>query len=401
MEFVRAAIQSGNYKAARVVLLELLHEHPRAIEPNYYMGLLERREGNLREAADHFRTILVDHPTLHRIRLELAVTLFQLQDDESAEFHFQQLLAADIPYEVRQDIERFLAAIRSRKRYDINLQFSIAPDTNINAGSGVREVTLFGLPFRAEDTEEKSGIGVTGTVGGEYRYPINESWRIRSQAVLFRRDYKGDEFDDMTVRAGVGPQLLTPDWDTSLLAVVSRRWYGNDQYNYGKGLRLETDYTGFERWRVDTGLEFLDLNYDDFDFHDSAIAALTVTPSYYISTTSYITPILGVSREDATSNVFSNDGYRVGLGVFQEFAYGISFYLQPEHFQFRYEEEDEAFGSTREDKTNRLLLSVYRRNWTVFGVSPVFTYIYTDNESNQEIYSYKRHQFQIGFTSRF
>jgi outer membrane protein len=401
INFVKAAIESGNYKAARTVLNELLKESPGAVDANFYIGVLERREGNLTKAAKHFRTILVDHPGLHRVRLDLATTLFELQEDKSAEFHFQQLLAADIPDQVRQDIERFLAAIRSRKRYDVNLQFAIAPDTNINAASGVREVTLFGLPFRTEDTEEESGVGITATIGGEYRHRINELWRVRSQAVLFRRDYKGDQFDDMTIRAGVGPQLLLPEWDISLLGVVTRRWYGNDKYNYGEGLRLETDYTGFERWRFDTYLEYLNLHYDEFPFRDSSIAALTLVPSYYISTTSSLSPILGASLEDAASDVFSNTGYRVGLGVFQELPYGISFYIQPEYFDFHYEEEDEAFQSTRHDKTKRMLLSIYRRTWIFFGVSPVFTYIYTDNRSNQELYSYKRHQFQIGFTSRF
>jgi outer membrane protein len=401
IDFVKAAIESGNYKAARIVLDELLKTSPRAVEPNFYMGVLEHHDGNLREAVERFRSILEDNPGLTRVRLDLAVTLFELKDDESAEFHFQQLLAADVPDQVRQDIERFLAAIRSRKRYDVNLQFSIAPDTNINSGSGVREVNLFGLPFKAEDTKAESGIGVILTTGGEYRYPINERWRVRNQAVLFRRDYKDDQFDDMTLWAGVGPQLLTPEWDTSLLGVFSRRWYGNEKYNYGKGLRLETGYTGFGRWRIDTAVDYLNLDYDDFDFRDSNIAAVTVIPSYYLSTTSYLSPILGFSRENARSNVYSNDGYRIGLGIFKEFPYGISLYIQPEYFNFQYEEQDPAFGSTRDDKTKRLLVSVYRRHWTIFGLSPVFSYIFTDNNSNQKIYSYKRHQFQIGFTTRF
>jgi hypothetical protein len=401
IDFVKAAMQSGNYKAARIVLNELLKANPHAVQPNFYMGLLEQRDGNLKEAAERFRTVLEDNPGLTRVRLDLAVTLFQLKDDRSAEFHFQQLLAADVPDQVRQDIERFLAAIRSRKRYDINLQFSIAPDTNINSGSGVREVNLFGLPFRTEDTDAESGIGVVLTAGGEYRYQINNQWRLRNQAVLFRRDYSDDDFDDMTFWAAVGPQLLTPDWDVSLLGVGTRRWYGNEKYNYGKGVRTEASYTGLQRWRIDTSLDYLKLNYDDFDFRDSNIAAITVIPSYYVSTTSRLSPILGYSHEDARSNVYSNNGLRIGLGIFQEFPYGISLYVQPEYFDFQYEEQDAAFGSTRNDRTKRLLLSIYRRNWTIFGLSPVFSYIYTDNDSNQKIYSYQRHQFQIGFTAQF
>ena len=62
IDFVKAAIQSGNYKAARIVLAELLKANPHAIEPNFYMGVLEHRDGNLRGAVERFRSILEDNP---------------------------------------------------------------------------------------------------------------------------------------------------------------------------------------------------------------------------------------------------------------------------------------------------------------------------------------------------
>jgi lipopolysaccharide biosynthesis regulator YciM len=62
IDFVKAAIESGNYKAARIVLDELLKTSPRAVEPNFYMGVLEHHDGNLREAVERFRSILEDNP---------------------------------------------------------------------------------------------------------------------------------------------------------------------------------------------------------------------------------------------------------------------------------------------------------------------------------------------------
>jgi hypothetical protein len=294
-----------------------------------------------------------------------------------------------------------LAAIRARKRYDLNVLISAAPDTNINAASGAREVTLFGLPFRTEDTEQESGIGLIFAASGEIRIPVTTSVRLRGTAATRRNEYSGSRFDDQLLSVGIGPQLVSGDWDYRLSGLVAKRWYGHDSYNFGLGPRFEIRYYGYRAIILESAAELLSVDYDEFDHRDGEFYSLNSGIIWFPGPTGSLQFFLGYSRELAKEDEFSDDGYRVGIGFSKQLRFGLSAYGQSELFLFRYDGRDEAFGSTRRDWITRTQLGLYNRNWSVYGFSPVLNYIYTRDESNQEIFSYARHQVQLGVTRNF
>jgi outer membrane protein len=356
----------------------------------------------LPEATERYRAILADHPELLRVRLELAATLYSLHDDESAEYHFRLVLATDIPDAVRTNVMLFLAAIHKRKRYALAFTASVAPDTNLNAGTSANEINLFGLPFKLDPTlQQKSGVGAVVAASGEYRVPLSEELRMRSVASLWRADYPGGQFDDMIMRTELGPQKIRNDWDASLLAVFTKRWYANDQYSEGFGPRIEAGYHGLQRWNLEMTTEYLKVNYHSLTPANGYYFTINFYPTFILSTTSYLQPILGLIHEDDESSVFSNIGYRLGLGYHQEVLWGVTFLVQPEFLLFLYGAEDPIFLTQRRDRMVRTQFSVYKRDWYLFGVSPTLSYIFTNNASNQPIHAFTRNQFEIGFTKQF
>ena len=102
----------------------------------------------------------------------------------------------------------YLHAIRARRRYQFSVAASLAPDTNLNAGTGQSEITLFGLPFTPSDTlKKKSGVGATVSLSGEDRYPLSDDLRLRSNATLWRAEYPGGQFDDMILQDRAGSAI--------------------------------------------------------------------------------------------------------------------------------------------------------------------------------------------------
>lgn len=402
LEFAKRAFAAGEYTLTREILTVLLSQRPDDIEANFLLAELDAQQGDLAAAADRFQKILSAHPNLPRVRLDYALALFRLQDDERAEYNFRLALAAELPDQVRRNVMSYLHAIRQRRRYDINVAASVAPDTNINAATSLNQVTLFGLPFTlAPQAQQKSGIGAVVSLSGEYRYPIGPELRIRSTAALYRADYPGGKFDDMIARVQLGPQLVLQDWDLSVLGVFTERWFGNDPLNTGAGGRIEGAYHGFERWRLESDLEVLRLAYHTQTFQDGDYVATNFYPSYYLSPTAYLRPILGWYWQSAVDPAFAATGYRVGLAYHQELFYGITGEIQPELFLSDYDGTSALFGTTRRDRTIRATFSIYKRDWIIFGFDPVFTYIFTDNVSNQSLFAYRRNQFVIGFTKEF
>ena len=173
----------------------------------------ERRDALLDQAIATFRAILVEDPSLPRVRLELARAFFLKGEDRLAKRHFEQVLAGELPPGVVRNVNGFLAQIRARKRWSLRVGAAIAPDTNIGAGSDERIIYIdFGgqrLPFQRDEEElTTSGVGVATWLGGEYQYPISDRWRLRGGGDASRREYRGSRFDQLTVAGYVGPRRL-------------------------------------------------------------------------------------------------------------------------------------------------------------------------------------------------
>jgi outer membrane protein len=402
LDFARAAIAKGDYALARQVLNVLVAHDPGDVETNFLLAETDLYDNRLDAAIARFRKILAAHPELVRVRLDYALALFKANQDDNAEYNFYLALDANLPEAVRANVMAYLHAIRARRRFDYSVAASIAPDTNLNAGTGQTQITLFGLPFTPSQTlRRRSGVGAVVAVSGEYRYPLADQWRWHSDGTLWRAEYPGGHFDDMILRTEVGPQYLAPDWDLAALGVYTERWYGNDPFDAGAGPRIEGAYHGFQRWRLEADAEYLLLGFHTETFENGSYFDANFYPNYYLPPTAFLRPIFGILHDDTRSSAFSAQGYRLGLGYHQELPHAITVEIQAEAFWTYYDGVDALFGTTRRDETLRLSDSIYRRDWIVFGFNPVFTVIFTRNASNQALFAYRRYQFQLGFTKEF
>jgi outer membrane protein len=404
VDAAKLAITVGNYAEADELLSQVLAKDPSSTDALFLMGELNTRRRKFAEAIPYYRKILVDHPTVVRVRLDLARALFETKDDDSAEYNFHLALAeGSLPDTVIDNVERYLAIIRSRKHFVWDLNFGLAPDTNINTAAAADHVTLFGLPFTlSQQARQQSGIGVTGTVDGEYRYDLTPDIRWRTGALLYRLEYPGNTiFDDMTARVYGGPQWLFKDGDISVLGVGSERWYGDHPYSVSAGGRLEGQYWLTKRFLWSSYLEGLSANYHQQTFLDGYYLDHANYLSYYIDPSSFVRGTAGIGYQPTASPSFTNWYYRLGFAYQREFAWGITANVAPEVRWWYYLGPDPLVGVRRKDRQYFVNLSVYKRDFTIFGFSPVLSYSYTTNESNDPLFKYNRNQFQLGFTRQF
>ena len=402
-DFAKLAITRGEFDLAREVLLPVVEAEPANIEARFLLAEIDAQRQNYPSAVARYRDILKDNPGLLRVRLDLAAALFQMGEDESSAYNFRLVLASpDLPENVRANVMDFLTVIRKRKKYDLRGAFSVSPDTNINAGTGKNEITLFGLPFTpSATTKQKSGVGIVASAYGEYRIHLGDNFRLRANTTAWRAEYPTGAFDDTILNFQAGPQYVSQYWDISLLTVVTRRWFGNDPFSVGVGPRVEATYSGFERWNLNTIFQYQTVDYHSQTFQNGDTFDVTFYPRYFLSTTSYVWPILGLLRTHAADPAFSNFGYRLGAGYHQELAGGITFELQPEFLIQDFKAASATFGSKRRDRMIRASVSLYNRTWSLWDFSPVFNYTYTNNISNQGLFGYQRHQVQFGLTKEY
>jgi tetratricopeptide (TPR) repeat protein len=387
---------------ARRLLEQVLAARPDDNEAEFLLATIAVEEKDYDTAISLFRRILAREPPTERVRLELARAFFLKGDYDNADRQFRFARAGDIDDTVKANIDRFLSAINRLREYTVNFSFALAPDTNQNAATSLSQVSIFGLPFALDKSARKqSGIGVAGDIGGEWSPLLDDNIKARIGADLYRVEYSGGEFDDMTLSAYGGPQFLFPNWDVSLLATGFKRWFANQDYVSGVGGKLAGEYGITSDWLVGAAVGGQSVTNSFIPEQSGPLWSAQIQAAYVLSPSSLFQLQLGFNRQEAKIAPYSYSGVWFGGGYSQDLPFGFSAGFQPTYFITRYDDALPAFGKTRSDDTVMLAFTLLNRRFDYHGFTPRFSYVFSEQHSNIPLYSFTRNQFQIGITSLF
>ena len=387
---------------AKRVLERFLAARPDDSQGQFLLATIAVAQKDYDTAISLFRRILVREPNAERVRLELARTFFLKGDYDNADRQFRFARAGDIDDAVKANVDRFLSAINRLREWTVNFSFALAPDTNQNAATSASQVSIFGLPFALDKGARKqSGVGVAGNIGGEWSPILDDNLKARIGADLYRVEYSGGQFDDMTISAYGGPQLLFANWDVSLLATGFKRWFANQDYVSGAGGKLAVDYGITSNWVVGASLGGQSVTNAFIPEQSGPLWSVQSQVAYVLSPSSLFQLQLGFNRQEAQIAPYSYSWVWFGGGYSQDLPYGFSAGFQPSYFITRYDAMLPAFGRTRSDDAIMLAFTLLNRRFDYHGFTPRFSYVFTEQHSNIPIYSFTRSQFQIGLTSLF
>ncbi len=368
------------------------------------------REAKLSEAVAAFHGILVERPALGRVRLELARAFFLMGEDELARRHFEIVLAGAIPDLVAANVRRFLATIRARKRWHVRFGLGIAPDSNIGASSGGRSVmidTPVGpLPFTLNDPAVKeSGVGLSVRTGGEYQHPLGPRWRLRAGGNLSRREYRGRNFDHMTLAGHAGLRwLIDMRTEASLLLDARRRQSGGTWQNREVGPRLEMRRRLTRHVTAHGGLAWHERRHDRATHLDGPVTGLYGGVSWIAAPTVRLDLSGGLGRERTKDRRDRNDSRWASAGA--SWALGRGFTVSGALTGRRTDYEGGRWpflpvAAKRADETITWRLSAHNRGLTFWGFSPRVSLVRENRESNAQLHGYERTSGALEFIRLF
>ena len=373
----------------------------------------DSRDALLDEAIAAFRAMLVRRPDLVRVRLELARAFFLKGEDRLATRHFEQVLAGKPPAGVALNVNRFLGAIRARKRWSLRVGASVLPDTNIGAGSDERiiYIDVFGqrLPFR-RDAEEltTSGIGLSAWLGGEYQYPIAQRWRLRAGGDVRRREYKTSRFDRTTLAGHVGPRwLIGRGSEVSLLLSGLHEWTGaglEEPSHHDIGFRVEGRHRLTPRTTLDARASWHRREYDEQENRDGPLVDISLGTFWVASPTLRIDASIGWSRERPELERWRNSSHRAQVGATAALPWGFTVggsgalrWTDWERGWFPFVED----GGERRDLTRTLRLFAHNRALTLEGFSPQISVTQEVRTTNAQAHDYERLFGELRFVRLF
>lgn len=401
-EAAQLLIANHRLDDAKALLEQVLAVKPDDSEALFLMATIAVEQKDYNRAISLYRRVLAREPNAERVRLDLARAFFLKGDYDNADRQFRFARAGDIDDKVKANVDHFLSAINRLREWTVNFAFGLAPDSNQNAATSANQVNIFGLPFALDKGARKqSGVGAAGYVGGEWSPLLDDNVKARIGANIYRVDYSGGSFDDMTVAAYGGPQFLFEEWDFSVLATGFKRWFANRDYISGVGGKLAADYGITSDWLVGASLGAQSVTNAFIPEEGGPLWSAQSQVTYVLSPSSLFQLQLGFNRQEAQIAPYSYSAIWFGGGYQQDLPFGFSGGFQPSFFMTRYDAALPAFGTSRSDNALTLAFTLLNRRFDYHGFTPRFSYIFSEQHSNIPLYSFTRNQFQIGVTSLF
>lgn len=402
IDMAKTLMLTGRTADARSLLLDIEKRHRSSNDVDFLLGLLAIDAQDYDDAIHRFRSMLVRQPNAVRVRLELGRAFYLKHDYDNAFRQFQFARAGRLPPGVGPTIDRFLAAIRKEKRWSYSVSIAVAPDTNINNGTSAREVLLFGLPFELNDeARRRSGIGLLVEGAAEFAPRISDTARMRLGGVVQRREYRGTDFDDMTVAFYAGPRLVLDKWDLSATAVGVRRSFGSHSLSEGIGAKLDGTYYSSSRTAWSLTLSAQQVRYPEYPLQNGMNYVAWGGIVRALTPSSSINARVGVSRKTARIPELANWSPSVSAGYYRDFGGGFTIYVEPSLTLSRYDASDPFFGKRRHDTLIELRVAALNRRVEMRGFTPRVSFTWTRRKSSIDIYSFGQRRVEAGFTKSF
>lgn len=373
-----------------------------AVEREFVDGMTAFAARDYRHAEAMFRKILDRDPTLLRVRLELARTLFMEKKDEQADYQFRLAAAASPGATVARNIVRFREAIRARRSRRFNVDVGVAPDSNINAATDKESVDIYGLPFRLDpDAQARSGTGLFA--GGDASVRLNRFGKVPIYLGAFGHwtRYGDHRFDDAYAGGEAGPEFQLAGGRLQTTGTALMRWYGHRPLVASFGGHLDYEKLLGDKWTFAGSLLARHNDYyrrSDVDGWEIQAQASAHRP---LGRTTLGFAYAAIERDSASDPGQSYWRAQAGIGILKEIAWGLRPRLTVDVARQIGDGPLAPFGRKRRDFFLQGSFSIYKRDWNVAGFAPSLSLTVTRNYSTVPLYHQRRVRGEIRLTEAF
>ncbi|WP_439327715.1 surface lipoprotein assembly modifier [Lonepinella sp. BR2357] len=351
--------------------------------------------GNHRLAIDRYRQIIAERSDLTPVRIQLAISLFNTQQDSAAQDQFEKALADPaLPSDIRGLVQAYKDALDKRDSWSWSFSANYLRTDNVNNASSERylENTAF---VKGDSMLPQKAHGIGYQVGLERDFNIVNGHYLHVENALYGRNYwDAHDYDEIINRTLLGYRYKNEKTQWSLLPFNEQQWYGGHRYKRAIGGRGELVHWLTPNWQVSTALEYGKNSYAQNDNLEgnSKIASLTLL--WRRSPRQYFYGGVDFIRETTQVRHYSYDLKSARLGWGQEWHWGISSRVSFSASKREYKDNlslgaNFHFDRTREDEIYQINTALWKRDWHIWGITPKLNYRWKKQRSNfSSLYSY-------------
>ncbi|OOZ41357.1 hypothetical protein BOW53_04375 [Solemya pervernicosa gill symbiont] len=392
----------------------------------FLQAIEERNNGSLENAIELFKSILSEHPSLHRARLELAVAYYQaLNFAEGRNQAMTVLNNPNTPANVRPKIRAFLDVLQANaqeNRWSPFITLGFLYDTNVNAGPDDDTIpTGGGSIVLIPSAVARVDYGYNLSTGISHRYLAQSPISIAdsevslvwySKANVYRMDYNAENDRDLDLLSfSTGPTLVAARKyraGINFSADHMRLGEDNEAYLNTYGVTPKISWIFYEQsaeLTADIKLQKSDYLQDANDARDGYryIGGLSLRKTLRRERMAVEGRVEFFDQETEEGR-YAYKGSQLMLGASYQPSKRSNLYTRLQFEKSDYDELDGAFGVVRDEKKQRAIIGASHSfskssslsGWTIDG-----SYAFTNNISNIELYEYRRKQLGIRVSRSF
>ena len=383
-------------------LLELLARDPDPDirnEARFRRSALLHGKGRNREAAVLLRQIVDEKPDAAPVRLQLANLLQQMGDEAAALRELRALRSADLPIQVARFVDRLSASLQASKPLGFQLEFALAPDSNINRASRSDSLGTVIGDFTL-DQKQKSGVGAALRGLAQARHSLTGNLNLVARASGEANLYRDRDFNDITLDFAAGPELRLGRTRLGGEAGLSHQWYGMKPYQ--RSLRLAGNVTrpigSVSQLRLDVGARWSNNRFNDLQDGRGLSARARIERA--LSPKMLVAASIGADRFKARDDAYSTRSWNAGVTMYRDIG-RMTLSAGADIGGLQADERLVLLPEAREDKLMRAHVGWVFRQFNFAGFAPVARLVIERNKSNIEFYDYKRTRTEFGISRAF
>lgn len=394
-------IKGGRQEEARPILDVLTQDPSSDIrnEARYRQSLLLEAKGSNREAATLLRRIIDEKPDAIRVRLKLAAMLTKMGDEDAAFRELRAIRSADLPPQVARFVDRLAASLQATKPFGVQLEFALAPDSNINRATRSETLgTIFG-DFEL-DQEARSGIGASIRGLAHARQGITDNLNLLARLSGDASLYRHKDFNDIQLELSVGPELSLGRARITGELAVGQQWFGMKPYqrNLRIGTSIARPVDSVSHLRLDLGARRTDNRLNDLQ--DGHGFQLRVRYERALSPQMVVSASVGGDRFKAQDDAYSTRSWNAGLAAYRDIG-RMTLSAGVDIGRLKADDRLAILPEAREDRLTRFHVGSVFRQFSFGGFAPMTRLVFERNKSSVEFYDYKRTRTEFGISRAF
>ncbi|WP_019671598.1 porin family protein [Psychrobacter lutiphocae] len=364
-------------------------------------ALVYRSQGKNKQAIAIYKDMLAENPDFHPVRLNMAQALYADKQYAAAEDQLQKLRGADIPEPVMASVTRLIDRIERQEKWQFNASVSYLYDKNLNDVPERPLTSQLGTTPRPE-----SGKGLLVSASANKRINLSKNYYATVGGnALIKGYWDKSEYNDYLFTASTGVGYDDAKNDFSVTPFVTKRYYSEDPYSWRKGVTLKASRWVKPKLKLTATGIFSNETFDDSvnKNRETDGRFYGLNGLYIQDANQYFYGGIGYYENDVPkAKIISYDRNSVNVGWGREWSQGISTLTTLGYGVKKYENPAKDLsggallgyyntfggkpGSKRKDKTTSIGLQIWKRDFSVLGLTPRLVLDYDKTSSNFAYY---------------